>query len=168
MTDHAFDFEGPADADADDSALLNKRQLSELSGLPVKRIEAFVRAGLPSIPGATTRAPIRFDVRAVFDWFANGQGAAPDPFLAARQRKAEAEAEALEFKNRKAAGDLVSLREVRRDLAEGLAQLRGHMLAIPARMTGQSDQVRAEIKTAIVEGLNAFSIPAVGADDATS
>ena len=143
---------------------LTMAELATATGFSLKRLEQMIRNGMPvaAKPGATKRSRRRFDLPAVIGWLASSE---QDPMTAAKQRKAIAEAERMEFQNRKAAGDLVALKEVRSELAEGMALLRNNLLAISARMTNQTDEVRAEVKAAIIDSVNSFSIPSAGGFD---
>lgn len=148
------------------AGLLSKRALSDLTGLAPKKIDALVRSGMPATPGTSSRAGYSFDLKAVIAWLADGQGATTtDPLALARQRKAAAEAERIERQNRAADGDLISAKEVRREIAFGMSHLRQELLAIPTRLTSQSDDVRATIKAEIVAAINAMALTH-GGDDA--
>jgi phage terminase Nu1 subunit (DNA packaging protein) len=159
-----FDFEGGDTAPTVPLTGLTMAELATATGFNLKRLEQMIRNGMPvaAKPGATKRSRRCFDLPAVIGWLASGE---QDPMTAAKQRKAVAEAERMEFQNRKAAGDLVSLKEVRGELAEGMALLRNNLLAISARMTNQTDEVRAEVKAAIIDGVNSFSISSSGGFD---
>lgn len=156
-------------ADADDTdwldgpPRLSKRELADLSGLAPAKIDALVRAGMPARPGTSRRAGYSFDLKEIFPWLvANGQ---EDALAAARQRKVEAEAEKIEQANLKAAGELVSIVEVRSEIADGISALRSHLLAIPSRLVDQSEEVKAAVRQEIVASINAMSFTH-GGDDA--
>lgn len=149
-----------------DMGRLSKRELAAVTGLAPKRLDALVRAGMPATPGASTRAGYTFDLHEVFAWLVDNQGGPDaDPLALARQRKAEAEAARIETANRKAAGELVAAAEVRREIREGMANLRSELLAIPARLA-VSAEVQATVMAGIVAAINAMSIEH-GSDDAT-
>ena len=140
---------------APDMGHLSRRELAEITGLAPKRIDALIRAGMPCTPGASARAGYSFDLKAIIKWFVDDQGA--DPLTLARQRKVEAETRRIERENRKAAGELISIPEARREIAEGMVALRAHLLAIPSRLTDQSEEVKAAVRGEIVAGINALS-----------
>jgi phage terminase Nu1 subunit (DNA packaging protein) len=138
---------------------LTKRELAALTGLAPKKIDGLIRAGMPATPGSSARAGYSFDLKAIFGWFVDGQGATPpDAMTLARQRKAEAEAARIERQNREAAGDLISAKEVRREIAEGMAALRTALLAIPARLADLPPEVQDAVRSEIVAAINSMSV----------
>jgi hypothetical protein len=144
-----FDFEGDA---ADDAApsLVTKRALSDLSGLPLKKIEALIRSGLPCVPGATSRAPIQFDIKKVFAWLVAGNATPPDPMDDIKRRKALVALRREERNDLKDAGALISKADTKIAIARGVARFRSTLLDIPERLTGQSAEVRQAVNAEIV------------------
>lgn len=147
-----FDFEGDDDQAANDAtpALVTKRELCDLSGLPLKKIEALIRSGLPCVPGETSRAPIRFDIKKVFAWLVAGNAAPPDPMEDIKIRKARIALRREERNDLKDAGELISKENTKIAIARGVARFRSTLLDIPERLTGQSVEVRHAVNAGIV------------------
>jgi hypothetical protein len=130
------------------------------TGLPPKRIDALMRAGMPHTPGPTSRAPATFNLKAIFAWFAEGNAEPPDPLMLARQRKVEAEAARIERANRKSDGELIPKDAARREIADGMAKLRHELLAIPTRLTSESAEVQSTVRIEIIAAINGMSFEA--------
>ena len=95
----------------DEPALLSKRAFAEATGLVPAKIDALMRAGLPTTPNAFPRRGHGYDLKVAFAWLVDNHGKddEQDPLTVARQRKAVAEAERIEIANRKASGELVDV-----------------------------------------------------------
>ncbi len=160
MTDE-FDFEGDA---TDDAALLSKRDLADVSGWPPKQIDSYVRAGMPTVPGATTRAPTRFELAACFRWFVAFTAATADPMADLKKRKAVIALSREERRDREEAGEFYPRVAVHREIDEAMVALRNDLLTIPASLVDQPPDVRAAVKVAIVSKINALSFEHGGND----
>lgn len=149
-----FNFEGDA---ADDAALLSKRELCDVTGWPPKQIDSYVRAGMPTVPGATTRAPTRFELAAVFRWFVGFTAATADPMADLKKRKAVIALSREERRDREEAGQFYPRAAVHREIDEAMVALRNDLLTIPASLVDQPPDVRAAVKVAIVAKVNSLS-----------
>jgi hypothetical protein len=150
----------PWDDTPEPDAALTKSALAALTGLPPKKIDALMRAGMPHTPGPTSRASSTFNLKAIFAWFADGGAEPPDPLLLARQRKIEAEAARIERANRKLDGELIPRANARREIADGMANLRQELLAVPTRLTSESAEVQSTVRIEIIAAINAMSFEA--------
>ncbi len=151
MTDE-FNFEGDAAP-----ALLTKRELADVSGWPPKQIDSYVRAGMPTVPGATTRAPMHYDLAAVFRWFVEFTAATEDPMAELKKRKAVIALRREERRDREEADEFYPRAAVHREIDEAMVALRNDLLTIPASLVDQPPDVRAAVKVAIVAKINALS-----------
>jgi hypothetical protein len=158
-----FDFEGDA---ADDAApvLLTKRELGEVSGWPPKQIDSYVRAGMPIIPGATSRAPAHYDLAACFRWFVEFTAATEDPMADLKKRRALIALGREQRKDREEAGEFYPRAAVHREIDEAMVALRNDLLTVPASLVDQPPDVRAAVKVAIVAKINAVSFEHGGND----
>jgi hypothetical protein len=161
--DHEFDFEGDA---ADDAASprLTKRELCDVSGWPPKQVDSYVRAGMPTVPGATFRAPTHYDLAACFRWFVEFAAASTDPMAELKKRKAVIALRREERRDREEAGEFYSKAAVHREIDEAMVALRNDLLTIPASLVDQPPDVRAAVKVAIVAKINAVSFEHGGSD----
>ncbi|MDP2298409.1 MAG: hypothetical protein Q8M24_23450 [Pseudolabrys sp.] len=161
-----FDFEGDAaDDEADGPAvLLTKRELASVSGWPPKQIDSYVRAGMPTVLGETSRAPIRFELKAVFRWFVEFTAATADPMAELKKRKAVIALSREERRDREEAGEFYPRAAVHREIDEAMVALRNDLLTIPASLVDQPPDVRAAVKVAIVAKINALSFEHGGND----
>lgn len=147
-------------------------ELAKLSGFAPKKIDAFVRAGMPVIRNAERKEALRFDLKAVFEWLAaNREKPAVDELAQERQRKVRLENEKLEHEAKIRSGEFGPLNEIRAEVAEGVEQIRRHFLSVPARMTDLSDDQRAQVHADMVQAINAFAnrmTEKIGADNAVA
>lgn len=131
-------------------------ELSKLSGLAPKKIDAFVRAGMPVIRNAERKEALRFGLKAVFAWLSDNREKPVDELAQERQRKLRLENEKLIYDAKIRSGEFGSMNEIRAEVAEGVERIRQHFLAIPATMTSINDETRAEIHADMVTGINNF------------
>lgn len=142
---------------------LSKRQLAAALGKPLRTVDKLCRDGLPCRSAGSRAAGLRFDLPVAIEWIAahraaEAGGEASDALAQAKIAKAKAEAAKLERANAQAAGELVPLAELEREIAEGMAALRSTLLAIPARLTEHAPEMRASVKAEIVAAINGFAI----------
>jgi hypothetical protein len=165
-----FDFEGGAavggTASFEPPVLLTKRELVAVSGWPPKKIDANVRAGMPTVLGETSRAPIRFELKAVFRWFVEFSVASADPMDDIKIRKARIALSRDERRDREEAGEFYLKAAVHREIDEQMTALRNDLLTIPASLVDQTPEVRAAVKVAVIAKINARSFEH-GGDDAS-
>jgi phage terminase Nu1 subunit (DNA packaging protein) len=159
MTKQEFDFEGDAPA-----ALLTKRELGDVSGWSPRQIDSYVRAGMPTVPGDRPRAPVGFELAAVFRWFVEFNAASVDPMDDLKKRRAAIALAREERKDRDEAGEFYPRAAVHREIDEAMVELRNDLLTIPASLVDQPPDVRAAVKVAIVAKINSVSFEHGGTD----
>jgi len=146
----------------------SRLELAKLSGLPPKKIDAFVRAGMPVRRNPEKKEALRFELKAVFNWLADERNKeAVDDLTLERQRKLRLENEKLEHDSKVRSGEFGPLNEIRAEVAEGVEQIRRHFLSVPARMTS----LRAHVHADMVQAINNFSTRVnekIGANDAVA
>lgn len=148
-----WDDDMPQEAD-----LLSKRELCEIAGFVPKQVDSFVRAGMPSVAGPSSRSPIKFVLKDCIAWLVQRRETPDDPLTQARAEKNKAEAERLKRMNAVADGDLISRAQKEAEIEHGMARLRVHLLSIPERLTQFGADVRNAVKLEIEDGINELVI----------
>ena len=133
---------------------MTKAELARLTALPPKAIDKMTREGLPQAGRG------QFDIGELIRWL-NAERTKiveTDPLDAARERKLLAAAKREELNYKKDAGLLWDAAETRAAIQRNVNRLRGELLDVSERLTGETAHVRAAVRAEIVaafERLNA-------------
>lgn len=137
--------------------LFNRRQLADLLGCNVKRIDTYLQRGMPYAQRATDRDPWLFESADVVRWLLDGDpGATSSKVRLLRAQAALKEAELDDVR-----GSLVSKEDASREVSEVFDAIRARISQIPAAVASslaeQSDAsvitrlLSAEIDKALTE-----------------
>ena len=73
--------------DDDPPALLTKRELCEIVGFVPKQVDSFVRDGMPSVAGPSSRSPTKFVLKDCVAWLVQRRETPDDPLTKLAPRR---------------------------------------------------------------------------------
>jgi terminase small subunit / prophage DNA-packing protein len=120
--------------------IVNREELAGILAVAPTTVDRFVRSGCPIIERGKTSQGHRLNTAHVIGWLrerergAAGDGDGDSSQAAVRRRLTLAQAELAEMKAAERRGQMVAIEDVMPAIAEGLANVRSRLMAMPGRL----------------------------------